>query len=548
MKQSWTDLQVITQLSSDSRWYGQLITFAFPTTVFGIYGTSGELTGFVPMTQQQQNHAMLALFTWDDLIRPNIEPSSVSSNSDIEFGYSSTGIEYAHAYLPLLGSVWFSNQYDSLRNPELGSYGFNTYIHEIGHALGLDHMGDYDGSDNDGPSSWQDSSVFTIMSYYGPSNNSGGEGEVAWADWIGSDGIEYSPQTPMVNDVMAIQSIYGQGATRLGDTIYGFNSNIGGLGGIGGQIYDFSLNLNPILCIYDSAGIDTLNLSGWSTNSRVDLNDGPDHFSSCNNMTNNIQIARGVLIENAITGAGDDYLLGNEFSNRLIGGQGQDTFVSSAGNDTLDGGQGTDVIVLNATRDRFLVDHFLDASDPMGYFAIHDRRGFLGTDYLVGIEHAQFTNESVAITELTSSGVYRFFNPGNGVHFYTGSSIEAESVKASLPGYIFEGIAFQKSMGINETGVLVHRFYNVTNNAHFYTANEQEVAAIRATFPSMLYEGLAYQAHATATENSTALYRFFNTKTGTHFYTANENEKENVLLTLSGTMNYEGIAFYVDFQ
>ena len=44
-----------------------------------------------------------------------------------------------------------------------------------------------------------------------------------------SDGKLYSPQTPMVNDVMAIQAIYGaETTTRTGDTVYGFGSNVTG--------------------------------------------------------------------------------------------------------------------------------------------------------------------------------------------------------------------------------------------------------------------------------------------------------------------------------
>ncbi len=104
------------------------------------------------------------------------------------------------------------------------------------------------------------------MSYFGPSWGSGasnGEGLVAWADWVGSDGRLYSPQTPMMNDIMAMQAMYGADTTtRTGDTVYGFQSNITGSTA---AIYNFSQNLNPIICIWDAGGNDTLNLSGWNT-------------------------------------------------------------------------------------------------------------------------------------------------------------------------------------------------------------------------------------------------------------------------------------------
>lgn len=541
MQQNWTDLQVITQLSSGSRWFDTTISYAFPTTVLGIYGNSGELDGFVPLDPLQQERATIALFTWDDLIKPDFVKASVSNTSNVEFGYTSTGINYAHAYLPTTGSVWFSNNHADLRPPVIGGYGFNTYVHEIGHALGLDHMGNYDGSENMGPSSWQDSSVFSIMSYYGPSNSSGGEDEVAWADWIGTDGVEYSPQTPMVNDVMAIQSIYGSSSTRPDDTTYGFDTNISGLGA---NLYNFANNTHPILCIYDSAGTDTLNLSGWSTISTVDLQGGPDHFTSCNGMTSNIQIARGVVIENAITGAGNDSIKGNATNNFLGGNQGNDTIEGGAGNDTIVGGDGSDSILLSGFKRDYLVDYQV-ATDS---YLISDTRGIDGLDSIYGIESVRFMDGAFELPFLASSAVYRFFNAVNGVHFYTGSSIEAEIVKATLPAYTFEGVAFQKlnTEDSAANALNVYRFYNAEKGAHFYTANEQEVAHIQSALPQFSYEGVAFQAHSQETADSMPLYRFYNVQTGTHFYTANQVERDHVVLTLAGSMNYEGVAFYVD--
>lgn len=543
MQDRWTDVQVITQLSSGLRWLGNVITFAFPTSARTMYDASGESAGFVPLNSTQADSAILALFTWDDLIRPDLVLSEPGSASNIEFGYTDTAIEYAHAYLPMIGSVWFSSDYASLRNPVPGKSGFDTYVHEIGHALGLNHMGDYNGSDSQGPSSWQDSSLYTVMSYYGPGNSLDGEGQVAWADWVGSDGIQYVPQTPMVNDVMAIQSLYGSGEARSDDTTYGFDANISGLGA---RLYNFANNTNPILCIYDSAGVDTLNFSGWSSDSLVDLRSGPDSFSSCNDMTSNIQIARGVMIENGVTGAGNDRLNGNEVANSLQGGAGNDTFSGGAGDDTLIGGLGNDSIMLAGTRNDYVVDYLLGASGATTTYAIYDKRGIEGIDSLGGIEWAQFSDARIELSTLASSEVYRFFNTVNGVHFYTGSAIEAENVKNTLPTYSFEGSAFQKNDGAGADAINVYRFYNTVQGAHFYTANAEEVAQIRATLSGFAYEGVAYQAHSQLSGDTTPLYRFYNTVTGTHFYTASEAEKSQVLLTLAGVMNYEGVAFYVD--
>ena len=157
-----------------------------------------------------------------------------------------------------------------------------------------EHPGDYNG----GSPTYavdalytHDSQQYTIMSYFEASNTG--------ADWVASNGHEYYAQTPMMDDVMVIQAIYGADTTtRSGNTTYGFNSTAGS------SVFDFTVNLHPVLCIYDAAGNDTIDLSGWNTASKIDLT--PGSFSNADMMTYNISIARSAWIENAIGGGGND--------------------------------------------------------------------------------------------------------------------------------------------------------------------------------------------------------------------------------------------------
>src|SRR5690606_11323284 len=142
----------------------------------------------------------------------------------------------------------------------------------------------YDGNEGNGPSSFQDSTVFSAMSYFGP-NTQRGMGEVAGGQWMGADGLTYAPQPPTLNDIMVGPATYGAAVTRADNTVYGFGSTADGPTA---PIYEFTINHNPILTIYDSGGIDTLNLSGWGTDSHVDLRAG--HYSSVNGMENNLSI------------------------------------------------------------------------------------------------------------------------------------------------------------------------------------------------------------------------------------------------------------------
>jgi len=223
---------------------------------------------------------------------------------------------------------------------ELDTYSFQTYIHEIGHALGLGHGGDYNGSAsypadakylND---NWQK----TVMSYFSQTENSDPSADGSLAYIV----------TPMVADIIAVQELYGvAGNLRTGDTTYGFNSTAGGY-------YDDLVTLTGStgisFTILDDGGIDTLDLSGLTMALRIDLNDGA--YSDVSGEIENLFIYDGTMIENFIGGSAGDSITGNEGDNTIDGrggadsidaGLGNDTIIASGG-DSIDGGGGTDTI------------------------------------------------------------------------------------------------------------------------------------------------------------------------------------------------------------
>ena len=164
----------------------------------------------------------------------------------------------------------------------------------------------------------EDTRQYTIMSYFSAGNTG--------ANWGG----KYA-QTPMVYDILAIQQMYGADyTTRAGDTVYGFNSTAGR------DLYDFTKNTSPIMTIWDGGGIDTIDVSGWSTSSTIFLAAGS--YSSVNGMTYNLAIAYDCDIENVTTGAGNDTITGNDLSNIISGGAGNDVVHGAAGSDMIDGG------------------------------------------------------------------------------------------------------------------------------------------------------------------------------------------------------------------
>jgi Ca2+-binding RTX toxin-like protein len=357
----WTQQQIIDNLlRGNTFWTGSSITCGFPTTDPGwevaAFGVS--TSGWSTLTAAQKAAATVAIGLWDDLIAPSVTLTTGASNITLSnfkvdatndptathgyyaVTYTSYYVDTPHNRLAS-GDVFLNSKYNStsgtndLVTPSIGQWGFNSYVHELGHAFGLKHPGNYNGGTPtyavDGAYT-HDSIEYSIMSYFDASNTG--------ADWQATNGQFYYPETPMIDDVAAMQQIYGADmTTRTGNTVYGFNST---LSAVSGGIYDFTQNAHPIMTIWDAAGTDTLDLSGFTTNSRIDLHAGAS--TDCDGMTNNIWIAYNCSIENATGGSGNDTIIGNDLGNTLSGGAGTDTITGGAGNDILIGGSGADTI------------------------------------------------------------------------------------------------------------------------------------------------------------------------------------------------------------
>lgn len=214
------------------------------------------------------------------------------------------------------------------------SYSFQTYIHEIGHALGLGHAGNYNFNAEFGidnlylNDSWQT----TVMSYFDQLDNSYVNASFAFA------------VTPMIADVRAMEVLYGIDPTlRSGNTTYGDNSTAGGTYDRISQGLANGTLTNPMaLTIVDRGGIDTLDFRSDTQAQRIDLAAGG--ISDIYGLTGNLVIALDTVIERVLAGSGHDHVTGNAAANEIQGGAGNDTLLGGAGNDTLLGNGGDDVL------------------------------------------------------------------------------------------------------------------------------------------------------------------------------------------------------------
>ncbi|HEX8513185.1 MAG TPA: M10 family metallopeptidase C-terminal domain-containing protein [Allosphingosinicella sp.] len=432
-------------------------------------GTEG--IGWSELTDAQKAVARESMILWDDLIAPSIVEKN-GKGADIVFANTTTGPAQAGAYLPgngdkIQGDIWIADPSQNWSNAWLqyDGYGRMTLIHEAGHALGLSHPGDYNFSDDkngDGipdPITYlgdafyaQDSKQYTIMSYFGAGETGGAPINAALAK-------AGHAQTPLLDDILAIQSIYGADpTTRAGDTNYFANSNAGN------AVYDLALNPYPYLSVYDAGGEDTFDFSTANRPVFIDLR--PGGFSSAtagaltlqqanairteyNNVSSaasgdlplftsqaqvdleatlasqfvhprvlndtgvpgvaatshrNISIAYNTIIENANGGSVRDYLYGNDVSNKLNGNGGNDVLDGAKGDDIYTGGAGFDEFRVSEIGFNDRITDFTSGVDRIRLSEIDANSGVAGNQAFTWIGTGAFTGAAGQLRTYSQGG------------------------------------------------------------------------------------------------------------------------------------------------
>jgi len=262
------------------------------------------------------------------------------------------GAEYGNAlgyfYLPTGGGLAGTGVFNGAiwdrsagGNLEAGGYGYVTIAHELLHGVGLAHPHDTGGGSdilagvgtlfNDIGAYGLNQGVYTTLTY----NNgyyTGTQGAISYS-------YDYGYEAgPMALDIALLQQLYGvNNTTNTGDDVYmlaGANAS--------GTYWS---------SIWDAGGTDELQYSG-ALDVVIDLRaatiqdaiGGGGYVSSAAGIAGGFTIARNVVIDNATTGSGDDFIGGNTADNLIMGGGGNDVIRGRAGDDTIYGEEGNDTL------------------------------------------------------------------------------------------------------------------------------------------------------------------------------------------------------------
>lgn len=337
------------------------VTYSFPDVMPSSY-TGEDALEWKPFSdvQRSSTREILSLLQQQTGLSFQEVNESPSASGTMRFGNNRQSDSAGYAYMPNStqsdkdGDTWIDSGAD---NPlAKGDYNWQTLVHEIGHAIGLNHPGNYNAGENKNPdavgnflSANEDAFFNSIMSY----RQSAQDINSVWF---------------MPYDMLALRHLYGKKAYAAGDNAYAYTDAAG----------------TVVSNVVDDGGVDTFDFSALTSGVVVNLT--PGAYSSVGKLAGggqalaNLTTSFDAVIENLVGTSQADTVLGNAANNLFTGG---------AGDDTIDGAGGTDSAIYAGTR----AGYTLNLSDASAIVS----GGPDGTDTLSNVERLHFADTKLAI-------------------------------------------------------------------------------------------------------------------------------------------------------
>jgi len=343
------------------------VTYSFALTPAYLSGDNAQ--GFAAFTTAQKEGVRSFLSLASSILNINFTEVTENVSSMTPYGQIRMANVKTNAagYAQLPGSngepedgdVFISTStIDSTYAP--GSFDYDTLIHEVAHAIGLKHPGNYNAGSTPStePGNYlansEDSKLISVVSY-----------------------VEHPQELQRIDfgpyDLLALDYLYGLRSYKADNTAYVYTDSVG----------------RQLQTIYDTGGMDTIDFSQVTTPTTINLNGGLSSSAgkissnpASERAQNNIQIAFGTMIERVIGSPQADQITGNGSAN---------TFTGGGGNDTINGGAGIDIAIYSGTASQYQITTGTQAA------VVDKTTGRDGTDTLTNVERLKFTDTNVAL-------------------------------------------------------------------------------------------------------------------------------------------------------
>lgn len=291
------------------------------------YDLFGKVDGFRVMTESQRSAVENVIAMFETFI--DVQFTEVEDYEGYDIGFATgglnpdalttSGLTYNYIdydYFATFGyfdksEVFLANDIprDEFDDPQPNDFSYLVIIHELGHALGLEHPFEGIILPED-----IDTTRFTMMSY--------------------TDGFEQfeEPRTLMPLDIQALQYLYGANMDHNSDD----------------TLYDLAeFEQNSIQTIWDAGGVDTVSLENLSERGPYSTNGTYEHYVDLTvgfDTGAKVYTSGGMILENVVGSDYRDWILGNAADNVITSGAGNDVVNAGGGNDTVEGGTGRDTL------------------------------------------------------------------------------------------------------------------------------------------------------------------------------------------------------------